>query len=339
MHAVLYGAPAALAVYFLARELLGKDTALYAALILSSSFLFVGVVRVLPTEAAWLCLTALAFLAYVYSRSSGPASSLLLALSYAAMGLAYLRSGYPAFFPVLVFFLDGYLQEKKTSRGGARGALRHALLLTGTWLVFVLWLGSDIPPQSPVSGFFFDDAAARTGLTRHAGKVIYYLPVLLLAIFPWTFFAAAYFVKEGRRWIREPALEPNSRLLLLWVSIVVGLFPFIAAKSPHTIVLALPPLSCLLARFIKRDLRDSPDALRFALLATIIAAGCLAGAAVALHFVRPEYASVKLLAPSILLTIFLVIAWILKNREGPAMFGAICLGALALYASALTLAL
>jgi membrane-associated phospholipid phosphatase len=335
----LYGILSALATYFLARELCGKDAALYAALILAGSFLFVSVSRLLPTDTAWLLFTVLAFLSYVYSAKRGPTSNLLLVMSYAALGLGFLAKGPIALFPVLVFLIHE-LQEKSLPDFLARSALRHGLLLAFTLAVFAFWLEPAMPSHQVANSFFFDDAAARTGLTRHAGRVIYYLPVLALALFPWTFFMIAYFVKEGRRWLRQTAIDPHSRLLLLWAAVVVALFPFIAAEFPHTIVLALPPLSCLLARYIKRDLRTSPAALRYSFMATI---GLLAGlviAAIVAYYVRPEYSSLKLAAPFILFTFFLAIARIFKNKERwEAMFAAICIGALVFYMTATLIAL
>jgi 4-amino-4-deoxy-L-arabinose transferase-like glycosyltransferase len=332
------GALAVLATYLLARELGGADTALYAALILASSFLFVSVGPALPADTAWILFTVVAFLAYVYSRKDASLSNLLLVLAYAALGLGYLAKGPIALFPVLVFLTDQYLQEKSLGAFIARGALRHLLLLAFTSAVFVFWLEPIMPSDQTATAFFFDEAADKMRLTRHAGKVIYYLPVLALAIFPWTFFAIAYFVSEGSRWLRQPVIDSRSRLLPLWAAVVVALFPFVAAKYPHTIVLALPPLSCLLARYIKSG--NSPGAFHFSLLATIIvAAGLLAGAVV-FHIVRPEYSTLKLAAPFALLTFALVIAWIFWNKDRrEAMFAAICAGALVFYMTATLIAL
>jgi hypothetical protein len=50
---------------------------------------------------------------------------------------------------------------------------------------------------------------------------------------------------------------------------------------------------------------------------------------------QPQYSSLKLGGPFMVLTLFLTAAWILKNRDyGTGMFAAICLGALGFYASA-----
>jgi membrane-associated phospholipid phosphatase len=338
LQAALYGILSALATFFLARALCGKDAALYAALILAGSFLFVSVSRLLPTDAAWLLFTVLAFLSYVYSAQHGPTSNLLLVMSYAALGLGFLAKGPIALFPVVVFLTDEYLQAKSPGDFIARGALRHILLLAFTLAVFAFWLESGLPSHRTATSFFFDEAAAKTGLTRHGGKVIYYLPVLAVALFPWTFFAISFFVKEGRRWLRETRIDPAFRLLLLWAAVVVALFPFIATKSPHAIVLALPPLSSLLARYIRREI--SPGALQFSFLATITATAGLCIGAVVVHLVRPEYSTLKLATPFALLTVFLAIAWILKNTDRrEAMFAAVSFGALVFHLSAFMISL
>lgn len=335
IHSAVLGVLTTIAVYFLARELCGKDTALYAALILSSSGLFVGVARLLPVDAAWLFLTVLAFLSYVYSAKSRSTSNLLLVMSYASLGLAFLAKGPLALFPALVFLLYETFQDKRPMSFVARSAFRHGMLLAVTLLVFAVWLATGVPAFQAASAFFFDDAAERMGLTRHAGKVIYYLPALVVAFFPWTFFALSYFVKEGRRWSRETAIDSNSLLLLLWATAVFGAVPFIAVNFPHYIVLALPPLSCLLAQFIQRELRASSGALGFSLLATIGVTAAFSAASVVLYLARPQYSSLKLGGPFMVLTLFLAAAWILKNRDyGTGMFAAICLGALGFYASA-----
>src|ERR1044071_6626913 len=93
------GVLTALAVYFLARKLTGRDTALYAPLVLSSCFLFVHVSRTLPADTAWLFFTTLAFTYYAYSRSGGRKGLFLLGLAYASIGLGVLARGWPALFP------------------------------------------------------------------------------------------------------------------------------------------------------------------------------------------------------------------------------------------------
>ena len=336
-HSGLMGFLTALAAYFLARRLCGADTAVYAALILSSSFLFVNVCRLLPADTAWLFFTTLAFTFYVYSTAGARRSNLLLALAYASIGLAFLARGLPALYAVAVFLLYEYLREKPSLKFFLlANARRHALFLGLTLIAAAPWIGRGIfSYQAPAGYFLFDEIAARAGVTRHAGRVIYYLPVLLVALFPWTFFALAYLVQAGKRWAR--VLDDNSLLLFLWTMLALGLFPFVAAKSSHYMVIALPPLSLLLGRFVRREPARSPAALNFSLLATLVTACSPVVAAVVLFRVRPEYASLKFAAPFVVLAFFLAAAWRLRKR--PSFFAAICFGALGFYTGAVLIAL
>ncbi len=341
---LFFGLLTSLTTYFLARELCGKGAGVYAALILSSSFLFVNVCGALLPDAAFLFFSALAFLAYIYSAKRHPRSNLLLVMSYASLGLGLLAKGPMALFPAVVFLLYEYLSEKPPlALFILRNGLRHALLLVFTFLVFALWLGDGLlAPQEAAAPFYLDKLVTRALpiITRHPGRVIYYLPALLLALFPWTFFLIAYFVEEGKRCLSETIIAPDFLLLLLWASVVFALFPFSAAKFPHYMVLALPPLSCLLGRFIKIKLAEPTGALRFSLLATLVFTFSLSVAAAILYLLRPQYESLKFSVPFAILTCFLLAAWLLKNRYHRSVaFAAICLGALGFYVSAPLVAL
>jgi len=342
LNSAVLGVLTAIAGYFLARQLTGPDTALYAALVLSSSFLFVHVSRTLPADSAWMFFTTLAFTYYAYSLGRGRSSYFFLALAYAAIGLGVLAKGWPGLLPVPIFCLYEYLKDQPSLAVFARRTLaRHASFCVVLLLAALRWHYSALFADAQTSGdFFFDEAVARTGLTRHAGRVLYYLPLVAAALFPWTFFIVAYFAREAKRWSREPRLDSETLLLSLWAAVVVALFPFIAARSPHLLVLALPPLSCLLGRFLRRNLALSPASLRFPLLTTIVTAGGLVIAGVIFSQLRPQYGTLKLTAPFAVLMFFLVAAWLLRDRRSwPGFFATLCLGALGFYLSAIAIAL
>jgi len=62
---------------------------------------------------------------------------------------------------------------------------------------------------------------------------------LAAAVFPWSFFAIAHFVAEGRRWSRSPQLTSESLLLFLWAAVVLGglaislVFGYLAVRGVH----------------------------------------------------------------------------------------------------------
>jgi membrane-associated phospholipid phosphatase len=341
VNAAVLGVLTALAGYFLARQLTGRDTALYAALVLASAFLFVNVSRTLPADTAWLFFTTLAFTYYAHAVAHGRRSLFFLVLAYASIGLGILAKGWPALLPVPIFCLYEYLRDKPSAGAFARTTLeRHGILLAVLIVAVFRWLYSGLFAYSQPGDFFLDEVVARTGLTRNAGRVLYYLPLTLLAVFPWTFFAVACLAREGKRWSRDPSLSPETLLLMLWAVVVVGVFPFVAARAPHTLVLALPPLSCFVARYLRRDFALSPAAVRFSLLATLLTTGALIVAGIVFYFLRPQYGTLKIAAPFAVLMAFLVSAWLLRHKEPPGgWFTPVALGALAFYLSAIAIAL
>ena len=341
-NSAILGFLTAFATYFLARLMTGRDAALYAALVLAGCLLFVHVARTWVVDTAWLFFTTLAFTYYAYAVARDRTSYILLSLAYGAMGLGILAKGWPALWPAPVFCLYEYLREKPSLADFARRTLGpHALLLAILLIATFRWFDHGLFVSGAVAGanFVFDDVVAKTGLTRHAGRIIYYLPVLAVAVFPWSFFLIAYFAVEGRRWSRSPQLSSDSLLLFLWAVVVFGIFPFLAPRSPHYLVLALPPLACLLGGFLCRDLSTSTASLRFSLLTTIFTAGGFVVAGVVLHRLRPQYGSLKLAAPFAVLTFFTLTAWLMRNRQaGAGFFMPLCLGALAFYLSAIAIA-
>jgi membrane-associated phospholipid phosphatase len=341
MNAAVLGVLTALTGYFLARQLSGRDTALYAALVLSSAFVFVNVSRTLPADTAWLFFTTLAFTYYAYAVAQGRRSIFFLALAYASIALGILAKGWPALLPAPIFCLYEYLRDKPPLANFARRTLaRHGVFVALLLVALFPFLGAGLFASAQAGDFFLDEVAARTGLTRNAGRVLYYLPLTLLALFPWTFFAVACLAREGKRWSRDPRLRPETLLLMLWAAVVVGLFPFVAARSPHALVLALPPLSCFVAGCVRRDRTLSPPGVRFALLATLMTTAALVVAGVVFYFLRPQYGTLKIAAPFAVLMAFLVSAWLLRHKEPPrGWFNPVALGALAFYLSAIAIAL
>jgi membrane-associated phospholipid phosphatase len=338
LNAAVLGFLTALAGYFLARQLTGRDTALYAAIVLSTSFLFVNVSRTLAADTAWLFFTTLAFTYYAYSITPGRGSYIFLALAYASIVLGVLAKGWPALLPVPIFCLHEYLKSKPPLGAFARRTLAPNAIFVAV-LAFLSVAVFRWIYVGPPADFFLDDVVARTGLTRSAGRVIYYLPLAALALFPWTFFAIACCAREAKRWSGDPALSPETLLLMLWVVVVVGLFPFLAARSPHSLVLALPPLACFVAGWLRRDVALPLSAVRFALLATLLTTAALVAAGIIFHFLRPQYGTLKIAAPFAVLLAFLVSAWQLRDKYPRRWFTPVALGALAFYLSAIAVAL
>ncbi len=90
---------------------------------------------------------------------------------------------------------------------------------------------------------------ARMGgeMDGHGGSVVYYVPVVLLGLLPWT----ALFVIAARH-IRSDWREPLPRFCWLWFLTTFVFFSLIGTKLPHYVIYGYPPLFLLMARHAHR---------------------------------------------------------------------------------------
>lgn len=86
----------------------------------------------------------------------------------------------------------------------------------------------------------------------HHGPLWFYLPVLILALFPWSVRlpAALWHAVKGTSFARAVSLAPPSidGLMAWWALAVIALFSIAATKLPHYIFPALPACAWLLAK-------------------------------------------------------------------------------------------
>ncbi|HET7748658.1 MAG TPA: glycosyltransferase family 39 protein, partial [Terriglobales bacterium] len=135
-------------------------------------------------------------------------------------------------------------------------AWRNLRLIAQTlwWPGLLLFLAAALPwyiaVQRENPGFFhsfiIEQNFARfgTNLYHHLQPWWYFVPVLLLAMVPWTFLVAAAFASAVRRWKREPDEEdrtiPADSFFLTWITVVLVFFSASQSKLPAYILPAAP---------------------------------------------------------------------------------------------------
>ena len=84
-----------------------------------------------------------------------------------------------------------------------------------------------------------------TTIHNHPGPIYYYLPVLLLGVFPWSGLVAPAFAAM-RTADRRPVLS-----VVAWILVPLALFSLAGSKLPGYIVPCVPPLAILLALSVR----------------------------------------------------------------------------------------
>jgi 4-amino-4-deoxy-L-arabinose transferase-like glycosyltransferase len=209
-------------------------------------------------------------------RVLGIAGRLSLVAAAAAAGLATLAKGpLGLLLPVLV--LGGFLL---TTRGWRRLAeLAQLKVLLAFLLVAAPWYVAILLDQGRrfLDVFILDHNVERFTSTihHHPGPFWYYVPVLLVGLFPWSGLA----VPAAFRLAPRESLA--DRFCLLWLALPLVFFSLAGSKLPGYVLPCVPPLAILVGHAADRMVREgaSPErwlAGRVAALVTLALAALLA---------------------------------------------------------------
>jgi 4-amino-4-deoxy-L-arabinose transferase-like glycosyltransferase len=226
----------------LGARLFGAASGLHAGFVLGTSLLpFVyGRAAAMDTLLA-ACVTGAIGLASL--RVTGIAGPLAMPAAAALAGLAVLAKGpLGALLPLLV--IGGFvLATRRWSLAREMVALRTVgafVAVAAPWYLLV-WQAQG---WRFIEVFLLNHNLQRFTSTvhNHPGPFYYYLPVLLVGLFPWS-----GLVLPGLASVRPLARETD-RLLLAWLGLPLLFFSSAGSKLPGYILPCLPPLALLMGR-------------------------------------------------------------------------------------------
>jgi 4-amino-4-deoxy-L-arabinose transferase-like glycosyltransferase len=234
-------------------RLLGASSGLHAGFALSTSLLVFAYGRAASMDmllAAWVTLAIGLFALRLF----GIAGRLAVPAAFAAMGLATLAKGpLGLLLPALVVF--GFALATRDLR-----PLRLALDPWGL-LAFLLvaapWYAAILADQGRhfVDVFLLNHNVARftSSIHNHPGPVVYYVPVLLAGLFPWSGFVLLAFTGLAPRRSRVDLF------VLLWLVLPLAFFSLAGSKLPGYILPCLAPLALLIGRAAVRLTADDAE--------------------------------------------------------------------------------
>ena len=141
-----------------------------------------------------------------------------------------------------------------------------------------------------------------SNLYQHRQPFWYYVPVLLLSLVPWTFFAVPALIEASRSCLKDWRLPMDStdrklidsypEFLVIWTFLPILFFSISQSKLPGYILPSIAPCTILTADFIQRHKDDAISAL-------VIAAHAALGAlAIGLSMVFPYFLLQRLPLPA-----------------------------------------
>jgi 4-amino-4-deoxy-L-arabinose transferase-like glycosyltransferase len=201
-------------------------------------------------------------------RVLGIAGPLAAAAAGAAAGLAVLAKGpLGLLLPLLV--LVSFAAVRRDGAALKRGVTAGAVL--AFLVVAAPWYGAILHAQGRafVDVFLLDHNVARFTSTvhRHPGPPYYYLPILLIGLFPWTGLLAP--ALASLRW-----RAPRDLFVLCWLAAPLLFLSAAGSKLPGYVLPCLAPLALLLGRAAAASVAPAGPRLR----AAGVAAAALAAA-------------------------------------------------------------
>ncbi len=253
----------ALLTFWIARRLAGPKPALMAGLVLMLSPLMAVSGTAATTDALLLACITGAIATFLLSWFQGFKVWHLPLMILALTGAILTKGPVGLAVPLLVITAVMIF-----AKGGALKRLPYL-----GWLVFaiasatLLFLAWGLPANAATNGEFLRLGIGKHVVDRslnamesHGGKSIvfyfYYLPVILLAFFPWTLYLPRLFSRRGTL---TPTLSPEGRgrkLLLCWGVPVILLMSVVATKLPHYILPAWPALAIATALGLQRAMNE-----------------------------------------------------------------------------------
>jgi 4-amino-4-deoxy-L-arabinose transferase-like glycosyltransferase len=319
----LFAVIGCLAVYAGGRRLYNRRTGLIASVVLSTSMLYYALSRAIILDMPVTSLLTLALLSFlVGSREpAGWLRRLLLYGFYVFAALAVLTKGLIGILiPVLV--IGSWILLL-----GQRRMLRDLYLPTG----LVLFLAVAAPWHILVDranpeffNFYFIHEHFLRYLTKIHSRyqpVWFFIPVLLIGLFPWTaFLVQAVRFNLPKSW-RGRHEHGDALFLLLWAGLVFLFFSASSSKLVPYVLPVLPPLALLIGRYLASawTSREAPE-FHTGIAAASLAMLLFAAALIALSFFVPMPQVLALGKYPVLLAALLgviaVSTWLLDRTRG-----------------------
>jgi 4-amino-4-deoxy-L-arabinose transferase-like glycosyltransferase len=267
---------ATLALAWLALQLYGCETARWLLLLLPTTVGMIGFSHAAATDMPFSAMLTIAMVcaAVVLGLTRNEHTPILprtpwlaLALFGFFLGLAVLAKG-----PAAIILSGGaiFFWALFTKRWRDAFRLLHPVAVASFCLTALPWYILCTRRNSDFFRVFIIEHNFKRFLTpefQHVQPFWYYIPVVLIAIFPWSVLLismvchAAYSFRESR-WANSKSL-----LLAFWALLPLVFFSFSRSKLPGYILPALPPLTALAARNLSLGFQQSVASARWVAIA------------------------------------------------------------------------
>lgn len=276
-----------LAVAVAGARLFGRRTGILSAAVLATSLLYYGLSRAIILDMPVSTLVTLSLLSFLIGTHEAPGMKrrAFMWLFYAFAALAVLTKGLigiliPAIVIGAWIALLGEWRMLKTIYFPSGIAL--FFLIAAPWHILVGMVNPEFYQ------FYFVHEHFQRFLTKVHGRYQpfwYFIPVVLLGLFPWSVFLPQAIKHSFPSTWRERDEHRDALFLMLWAGLVFLFFSMSSSKLAPYILPVFPPMALLIGRYLAAawDSRDFPG-LRDGFAVFLIASLLLSAAFLALPY-------------------------------------------------------
>jgi 4-amino-4-deoxy-L-arabinose transferase-like glycosyltransferase len=259
--AAMFGTATVMLTFLLGKMLYGRASGFFAGLVLATSLEFIIVSRLVVYDVPFTFFTTLSlylFCAGVLSQSKRRA---LFLCFYASIALAVLTKGLLGIFLPALAIGTWLLAQRKF------GFIRQMHIIPGVGVILLIAAPWFILMEQANPGYlhyFFMNQHLANLLgqagdfrARHPEPVYYFVPVLLLGMFPWSFMIL-HAVRDAMRsrFAGAGALTP---LIVIWLVSIFVFFSLASSKLSTYILPVFPAAALLLGRYLAISIAASAD--------------------------------------------------------------------------------
>jgi 4-amino-4-deoxy-L-arabinose transferase-like glycosyltransferase len=268
---------ATLAMAWLARRLYGREAARWLLLLLPTSVGMIGFSHAAATDMPFSAMLTIAmvFAASVLGLTRDENSPILPRTPWLALvlfgfflGLAVLAKG-----PAAIVLAGGAILVWAAFTKRWRDAFRclHPVAIISFCLTALPWYFLCSRRNPDFFRVFIIEHNFKRFLTpefQHVQPFWFYIPIVLVAVFPWTIFLAPAAINALRERRGREASQPALPFFSCWALFTIVFFSLSQSKLPGYILPALPPLATLLAFQVARYTEAKEQLPRWPILAS-----------------------------------------------------------------------
>ena len=249
--------------YLFGKRIFNKRVAMIASIILATNIFYVVMARVATTDMTLTFFITASLVCFYLAYTHRAPYTFCFFIFYPSLALGVLTKGPVAFIlPALIIlvFLTLTKNLKKTFRIDVIGGCLLFIAITLPWYAYAYYFvhsySGDITP-----GFAFNETLGRFFLGyEHPRPIYYYIPVVLVAFFPWSCFLP-FAIKDltSQGWRKLIQEEQEVLFTLVWFATVFLFFSLSRCKLESYILPLTPAFALLIGIFWEKYLRGCRD--------------------------------------------------------------------------------